>query len=97
MGNLVNKAQTAYNEWKSSNPASITDWQNATDVEIAALFRQEQIYQQAIHDAKSIESSFYAARTEAFAALEQQQVMARTALQNLWQSKEDNDFDVDYV
>ncbi|TRZ53726.1 MAG: hypothetical protein D4S01_00865, partial [Dehalococcoidia bacterium] len=70
---------------------------NATDVEIAAMFRNEQKYLQSIKDAQLIETSFYDARTEVISELEQAYRAEREALVILWQLKEDNGFDVDYV
>jgi len=94
MGSLVQAAQTAYQEWKDTNPASITDWQSMTDAEVAAMFRQDQVYQQAIKDAQAIEDSFYAARTQAFADFESAHVAARSALQTTWQGYEDDMFTI---
>lgn len=50
-----------------------------------------------IADARAIEESFYEARTAAFTAFEAAKQSEFVALQTLWQSKEDNDFDVDYT
>lgn len=90
MGSLVTAAQAAYQGWKDSNPASIEDWQGMTDAEIAALFRDDQMYQQAVRDAQSIEESFYDARTQAFADYESTCNNGRIALQGVWQGYEDN-------
>lgn len=97
MGNLVSQAQTAYNTWKSANmPTDVTAWNALTDAESLALWKTEQTYKQAIEDARLIEESFYEARSAAFAAFEATKQAEFVALQQLWQSKEDNDFDVDY-
>ena len=96
MGNLITLAQQAYDTYKATMPTSIADWDKATDAEISALFREEMKYKQAIEDARLIEESFYDARTEAFAAFEAAKQSEFVALQQLWQAKEDNDFDVDY-
>jgi len=51
-----------------------------------------------ISDAKAIEESFFEARSAAFAQFEATKQQEFVALQNLWQSKEDNGpYDVDYV
>lgn len=97
MGSLINQATEAYNSWKTENrPTDVSGWTDLTDTEALALWRTEQQYLAAIEDARLIEESFYAARTQAFADLEATQLAARTALQNSWQAKEDNGFDVDY-
>ncbi len=97
MGNLVSQAQTAYNTWKSANmPTDVTAWNALTDAESLALWKTEQTYKQAIEDARLIEESFYEARSAAFAAFEATKQAEFVALQQLWQSKEDADYDVDY-
>ena len=97
MGSLVNAAQTAYNDWKSANwPTDVAGWNALTDAQKLTLWATEQQYQLGIADAQAIESSFYEARAEAFAAFESQKQQELAALQQLWQSKEDNDFDVDF-
>ena len=98
MGSLVTQAQSAYNTWKSENtPTDVSGWSELTDAEALALWRTEQTYLQAISDAQAIETSFYEARTEAFAAFEATKQSEFAALSSLWQSKEDNDYDVDYT
>lgn len=94
MGSLVTAAQAAYQTWKDSNPSSIKAWQTMTDAEVAALFRQDQIYQQAVKDAQSIEESFYDARTQAFADYEAACNAGRVALQSAWQGYEDDMFTI---
>lgn len=97
MGSLVNQATEAYNTWKSANmPTDVAGWNALTDAESLALQKTEQTYKQAIEDARLIEESFYEARSAAFAAFESQKQQELVALQQLWQSKEDNGFDVDY-
>lgn len=96
MGNLITLATQAYDTYKATMPTSIADWDKATDAEIAALFREEMKYKQAIEDARLIEESFYEARSAAFTAFEAAKQSEFVALQNLWQSKEDADYDVDY-
>jgi len=97
MGSLVNQATEAYNTWKSANmPTDVTAWNALTDAESLALWKTEQTYKQAIEDARLIEESFYEARSAAFAAFESQKQQELVALQQLWQSKEDADYDVDY-
>lgn len=99
MGSLVTAAQTAYNTWKEANwPADVAGWNALTDAQKLALWSTEQQYQLGISDARAIEESFYEARTDAFAQFEAQKQSEFVALQNLWQSKEDDGpFDVDYV
>ena len=97
MGSLINQATEAYNTWKSANmPTDVTAWNALTDAESLALWKTEQTYKQAIEDARLIEESFYEARSAAFSAFEATKQSEFVALQQLWQSKEDNDFDVDY-
>ena len=97
MGNLVSQAQTAYNTWKSANmPTDVTAWNALTDAESLALWKTEQTYKQAIEDARLIEESFYEARSAAFSAFEATKQSEFVALQQLWQAKEDADYDVDY-
>ena len=97
MGSLINQATEAYNTWKSANmPTDVTAWNALTDAESLALWKTEQTYKQAIEDARLIEESFYEARSAAFTAFEATKQSEFVALQQLWQSKEDNDFDVDY-
>ena len=97
MGSLVTAAQTAYNDWKSANwPTDVSAWNELTDAEKITLWGSEQMYLLAVSDAQAIESSFYEARAEAFAQFEATKQSEFSALQVLWQSKEDNDFDVDY-
>lgn len=95
MGNLVAATQAAYESWKATNPSSIGQWDELSDAQVSALFREDQKYQQAIRDAQAIETSFYEARTAAFAELEASHVAARVALATAWQTKEDAGFDVD--
>lgn len=96
MGSLVNQAQTAYNTWKSENwPTDVTTWNALTDAQKMALWSSEQMYKLAISDAQLIESSFYDARTEAFAQFEAIKQTEFVALQQLWQSKEDAGYNVD--
>ena len=97
MGSLVNQANEAYQTWKSTNwPSDVAGWNALTTEQKMALWATEQQYQLGISDAQAIESSFYEARAEAFAAFESQKQQELAALQQLWQSKEDNDFDVDF-
>ena len=99
MGSLVNQATEAYNNWKSTNwPADVAGWNALTDAQKLALWSTEQQYQLGISDARAIEESFFEARSDAFAQFEAQKQQEFVALQNLWQSKEDDGpFDVDYV
>ena len=97
MGSLINQATEAYNTWKSANmPTDVTAWNALTDAESLALWKTEQTYKQAIEDARLIEESFYEARSSAFTAFEATKQAEFVALQTLWQSKEDADYDVDY-
>jgi len=98
MGSLVTAAQVAYNTWKAANyPSDVAGWNALTDAQKLALWSTEQQYQLGISDARAIEESFYEARTAAFAQFEAQKQSEFVALQNLWQSKEDDGpFDVDY-
>ena len=97
MGSLVNKANEAYNTWKAANwPTDVAGWNALTTEQKMELWATEQQYQLGIADARAIEESFYEARSEAFAAFESQKQQELVALQQLWQSKEDNDFNVDY-
>ena len=97
MGSLVNATQTTYNEWKAANwPSNVTAWNALTTEQKMALWGSEQMYLLAVSDAQAIESSFYEARAEAFAQFEATKQSEFSALQALWQSKEDNGFDVDY-
>lgn len=97
MGSLVSQAQTAYNDWKSANwPTDVSAWNALTTEQKMTLWGSEQMYLLAVSDAQAIESSFFEARSEAFAQFEAQKQSEFVALQTLWQSKEDNDFDVDY-
>ena len=95
MGNLITLATQAYDTYKATMPTSIADWDEATDAEIAALFREEMKYKQAIADAQLIEESFFEARAEAFAQFEATKQSEFVALQQSWQTKEDAGFDVD--
>lgn len=97
MGSLVNQATEAYNSWKAANwPSNVTEWNALTDAEKLALWSTEQLYQLGIADAQAMESSFFEARASVFAAFEATKQSEFAALQTLWQSKEDNGFDVDY-
>ena len=97
MGSLVTAAQTAYNDWKSANwPTDVAGWNALTTEQKMTLWSTEQQYQLGISDARAIEESFYEARADAFAQFEATKQSEFVALQTLWQSKEDNDFDVDY-
>ena len=97
MGSLVNQANEAYQSWKSANwPSDVAGWNALTTEQKMNLWATEQQYQLGIADARAIEESFYEARAEVFAAFEAQKQQELAALQQLWQSKEDNDFDVDY-
>ena len=97
MGSLVNAAQTAYNEWKAANwPSDVAGWNALTTEQKMNLWATEQQYQLAISDAQAIETSFYEARADVFAQFEATKQSELAALQQIWQSKEDNDFDVDY-
>ena len=99
MGSLVTAAYAAYNTWKIANwPADVAGWNALTDAQKLALWSTEQQYQLGISDARAIEESFYEARSAAFAQFEATKQQEFVALQNLWQSKEDNGpYDVDYV
>jgi len=97
MGSLVNQANEAYNTWKAANwPTDVAGWNALTTEQKMELWATEQQYQLGIADARAIEESFYEARSEAFAAFESQKQQELVALQQLWQSKEDADYDVDY-
>ena len=97
MGSLVNQANEAYQSWKEANwPSDVAGWNALTTEQKMNLWVTEQQYQLGIADAQAIESSFFEARAEVFAAFEAQKQTELAALQQLWQSKEDNDFDVDY-
>ena len=97
MGSLVTAATAAYNSWKEANyPSDVAGWNALTTEQKMELWATEQQYQLGIGDAQAIESSFYEARSAAFAAFEAQKQQEFTALQTLWQSKEDAPFDVDY-
>lgn len=97
MGSLVTAATTAYNEWKTANwPADVAGWNALTTEQKMELWATEQQYKLAIDDATAIESSFYEARSEVFTQFEATKQIEHAALQTLWQSKEDNGFDVDY-
>lgn len=99
MGSLVTAAQAAYNTWKGANwPSDVAGWNALTTEQKMELWAIEQQYQLGISDAQAIESSFYEARSAAFAAFEAQKQQEFVALQNLWQAKEDDGpYDVDYV
>ena len=98
MGNLVNNAQAAYTAWSTANkPVDVAGWNALTSEQALALWKDEQMYLAAIADAQSIETSFYEARSAAFAAFEATKQSEFAALQNSWQAKEDNGFDVDYT
>lgn len=98
MGYLVNQATEAYNTWKNANwPTDVSAWNALTTEQKMELWATEQQYQLGIADARAIEESFYEARTAAFEAFEATKRTELSALQTLWQSKEDNDFDVDYT
>lgn len=90
---LVTAAQSAYDSWKAANMS--VAWSSITDAEALALWKQEQIYKQAIVDAIAIEEAFFAARSEAFAAFEATKRSELAALQQLWQAKEDAGFNID--
>ena len=97
MGSLTQSAQEAYNTWKTANwPADVAGWNALTTEQKMELWATEQQYQLGISDAQAIESSFYEDRNAAFATFEAQKQQEFVALQNLWQAKEDNGFDVDY-
>src|SRR5574343_378773 len=99
MGSLVTAAQTAYNTWKEANwSADVAGWNALTTEQKMELWATEQQYQLGISDARAIEESFYEARSAAFAQFEAHKQQEFVALQNLWQSKEDDGpYDVDYV
>lgn len=97
MGKLISDAQTAYNAWAAANkPTDVEGWTTITSEQALNLWKTEQTYLAAIEDARLIETSFYEARSAAFTAFEATKQSEFVALQQLWQSKEDNDFDVDY-
>ena len=97
MGSLVNQANEAYQSWKEANwPSDVAGWNALTTEQKMNLWATEQQYQLGIADAQAIEESFFEARAETFAAFEAQKQTELAALQQLWQSKEDADFDVDY-
>ena len=97
MGSLVNQATETYNTWKVANwPSDVTAWNALTDAEKLALWSNDQMYQLAVADARLIEESFYEARSQAFSQFEATKQSEFAALQTLWQSKEDNGFDVDF-
>ena len=73
-----------------------TNFAALTTEQKMALWGSEQMYLLAVSDAQAIESSFFEARSEAFAQFEAQKQSEFVALQQLWQSKEDADYDVDY-
>jgi len=85
MGKLVNDVNSAYSAWKASKNVTAMNESELTTYNLTDLK-----FQKMISDAQALESAFYAARSEAFAALEAEQVTARTALQTLWQGYEDN-------
>lgn len=85
MGKLVNDVNSAYSTWKSSKDVSTMNESELTTYNLTDLK-----FQKMISDAQALETAFYAARQEAFATLESEQVAARSALQTLWQSYEDN-------
>ena len=96
MGSLVTAAQAAYNTWKGVNwPSDVASWNALTTEQKMELWAIEQQYLLGISDAQAIETSFYEARAEVFAAFEAQKQQEFVALQNLWQGKEDAGFDVD--
>lgn len=93
MGSLVTTATLAYDTWKAANlPTTSEGWAALTDAEVIALYRTENQLKLAITTASDTETAFYAARSEAFAALEAEHVAERQALQATWQAKEDNGF-----
>jgi hypothetical protein len=92
MAKLVTDAQTAYDVWKSGK-----DLTTMTESEMADYNIVDLKFQKAITDATEIETTFYAARTEAVGALETAYQEQRTALLNLWQLKENNGFDTTYT
>ena len=97
MGSLVNQATQAYNEWKTANwPTDVSGWNALTDAQKLTLWATEQQYQLGISDAQAMESSFYEARTYVFEQFEATKRSELSALQTLWQQKEDNGFDVDF-
>jgi hypothetical protein len=95
MGKLVQAATEAFNNWKATTPVTIDAYDKISDEDVISNYRTEQKYLIGIRDATEIESSFYAARTEALQALETKQLAERQALAALWQAKEDADYDVD--
>ena len=74
----------------------VAAWNALTTEQKMTLWGSEQMYLLAVSDAQAIEESFYEARADAFTQFEAQKQSEFVALQTLWQSKEDADYDVDY-
>ena len=89
MGSLVNQAQTAFDTWKSSKDVTTMNESELSAYNVTVLK-----FQKAIEDATAIETAFYAARSEAFEALDANYQSTRSALQTTWQGYEDNNFTV---
>lgn len=84
MGSLVEQTQSVYDSWKAGRDlTTISDADGAIRDKFLA----------ALDDAALIESTFYAARDEEFAALETQYQADRAALATLWQARENATFD----
>jgi len=98
MGSLVQTAQAAYDTWAAENlPTTTEAWVLLTDAQVISLYRTQGQLKQAIVDAQAKETIFYTSRSEAFAAFEAKKQSELVALQILWQAKEDNGFDAEFV
>jgi len=89
MGKLVSDVTAAYNAWAVSKDISTLNESELGQYNLTKLK-----FEKAIQDASAVESAFYEARSEAFAALEAEHQGERAALQTLWQGYEDNNMEV---
>jgi hypothetical protein len=89
MGQLVTAATNAYTTWKATKDLATMNESELNTYNVISIR-----FEKAIEDATEIETAFYAARDEAFQALEQQYQVDRAALASTWQGYENNSFEV---
>lgn len=89
MGTLVTAVQAAYDTYKASKNVTSMNESELTEYNLTCLK-----FDTNLEKATAIETAFYAARDEAFAAYESQYQTGRAALATTWQGFENNNFTV---
>ena len=75
----------------------MVDYANMTEAELLTLQAEEFRTAKIAAEQAALQTSFYAARAVAVAALQESQAVAMGDLNALWSAKEANGYDVDYV